>query len=242
MQTNNMFNQSVFTRSVLVKRSALSLAMVVGIAFTGFGNAADEPALESEQDKLSYGLGVLISENLKQQNFENLNYDLVFKAIQQNTDGEAQMTLEEARASLQDYQRRQQEEKAEVAKQAGKAYLDENAKREGVNVTDSGLQYEEVTAAEGDKPGIDDTVKVHYVGTLEDGTEFDSSVARGEPAQFPLKGVIPGWTEGLQLMSVGSKYRFVIPSDLAYGDRGAGPKIGPGATLIFDVELLEIVK
>jgi len=104
------------------------------------------------------------------------------------------------------------------------------------------LQYEEVTAAEGDKPGIDDTVKVHYVGTLEDGTEFDSSVARGEPAQFPLKGVIPGWTEGLQLMSVGSKYRFVIPSDLAYGDRGAGPKIGPGATLIFDVELLEIVK
>ena len=93
MQTNNMFNQSVFTRSVLVKRSALSLAMVVGIAFTGFGNAADEPALESEQDKLSYGLGVLISENLKQQNFENLNYDLVFKAIQQNTDGEAQMTL-----------------------------------------------------------------------------------------------------------------------------------------------------
>ena len=242
MQTNNMFNQSVFTRSVLVKRSALSLAMVVGIAFTGFGNAADEPALESEQDKLSYGLGVLISENLKQQNFEDLNYDLVFKAIQQNTDGEAQMTLEEARASLQDYQRRQQEEKAEVAKQAGKAYLDENAKREGVNVTDSGLQYEEVTAAEGDKPGIDDTVKVHYVGTLEDGTEFDSSVARGEPAQFPLKGVIPGWTEGLQLMSVGSKYRFVIPSDLAYGDRGAGPKIGPGATLIFDVELLEIVK
>ena len=242
MQINNMFNQSVFTRSVLVKRSALSLAMVVGIAFTGFGHAADEPALESEQDKLSYGLGVLISENLKQQNFENLNYDLVFKAIQQNTDGEAQMTLEEARASLQDYQRRQQEEKAEVAKQAGKAYLDENAKREGVNVTDSGLQYEEVTAAEGDKPGIDDTVKVHYVGTLEDGTEFDSSVARGEPAQFPLKGVIPGWTEGLQLMSVGSKYRFVIPSDLAYGDRGAGPKIGPGATLIFDVELLEIVK
>ena len=236
MQTHKISNLSVF------KRSALSLAIVVGIAFTGSAHSADDVALESEQDKLSYGLGVLISENLKQQDFKDLNYDLVFKAIQANIDGEAQMTLEEARTSLQDYQRRQQEEKSALAKEAGKAYLDENAKREGVNVTDSGLQYEEVTAAEGDKPGIDDTVKVHYVGTLEDGTEFDSSVARGEPAQFPLKGVIPGWTEGLQLMSVGSKYRFVIPSDLAYGDRGAGPKIGPGATLIFEVELLEIVK
>jgi len=150
------------------------------------------------------------------------------------------MTAEEARGAVQAYQRRVEEEKAAAAKEAGKAYLDENAKRDGVKVTDTGLQYEVLSEGDGDKPGIDSTVKVHYVGTLEDGTEFDSSVARGEPAEFPLKGVIPGWTEGLQLMSVGSKYRFVIPSDIAYGDRGAGPKIGPGATLIFDVELLEI--
>jgi len=103
------------------------------------------------------------------------------------------------------------------------------------------LQYEVIADAEGAKPGEDDTVSVHYVGTLLDGTEFDSSIARGEPASFPLKGVIPGWTEGLQLMPVGSKYRFVIPSGLAYGDRGAGPAIGPGETLIFEVELLEIM-
>ena len=107
-------------------------------------------------------------------------------------------------------------------------------------VTESGLQYEVLTAAEGAQPTIDDTVSVHYAGTLIDGTEFDSSIARGEPASFPLKGVIPGWTEGLQLMNVGSKFRFVIPSDLAYGDRGAGQAIGPGATLVFEVELLEI--
>jgi len=123
---------------------------------------------------------------------------------------------------------------------AGEAFLAENAAREGVTVTESGLQYEVLTAAEGAMPTEDDTVSVHYVGTLLDGTEFDSSIARGEPASFPLKGVIPGWTEGLQLMTVGSKNRFVIPSDLAYGDRGAGQAIGPGETLIFEVELLEI--
>ena len=129
---------------------------------------------------------------------------------------------------------------ASEATAAGDAYLADNAAREGVSVTESGLQYEVLTAAEGDSPTADDTVSVHYVGTLINGTEFDSSIARGEPATFPLSGVIPGWTEGLQLMSVGSKYRFVIPSSLAYGARGAGQAIGPGETLIFEVELLEI--
>ena len=123
---------------------------------------------------------------------------------------------------------------------AGQAFLAENEAREEVSVTDSGLQYEVLEEGDGPKPSLEDTVSVHYVGTLIDGTEFDSSVARGEPASFPLKGVIPGWTEGLQLMDVGSKYRFVIPSELAYGDRGAGEAIGPGETLVFEVELLEI--
>jgi len=217
--------------------SAVSLALTTLPATVLLAQDTD---LESEQAKLSYGLGVLISENLKQQNFGELDYDLLIKGLMENTAGEAKLTTEEARDAVQAYQRRIEEEKAVAAKEAGKAYLDENAKREGVKVTDTGLQYEVLTEGDGEKPSIDDTVKVHYVGTLEDGTEFDSSVARGEPAEFPLKGVIPGWTEGLQLMSVGSKYRFVIPSDIAYGDRGAGPKIGPGATLIFDVELLEI--
>ena len=221
----------------LLTSSAVSLALVTVPATALLAQDAD---LESEKAKLSYGLGVLISENLKQQDFGELDYDLLIKGLQENTAGEAQLTAEEARGAVQDYQRRIEGEKTAAAKEAGKAYLDENAKRDGVQVTDSGLQYEVLTEGDGEKPGIDDTVKVHYVGTLEDGTEFDSSVARGEPAEFPLKGVIPGWTEGLQLMSVGSKYRFVIPSDIAYGDRGAGPKIGPGATLIFDVELLEI--
>jgi len=127
-----------------------------------------------------------------------------------------------------------------AAAEDGAKYLEENKARDGVKVTDSGLQYEVITEGEGAKPTAEDTVSVHYAGTLIDGTEFDSSIARGQPAEFPLNGVIPGWTEGLQLMNTGSKYRFVIPSELAYGDSGAGQAIGPGATLVFEVELLEI--
>ena len=119
-----------------------------------------------------------------------------------------------------------------MAAAEGEAYQAENKARDGVQVTDSGLQYEVLTEGDGPKPAVTDTVSVHYVGTLLDGTEFDSSVARGEPAEFGLNGVIPGWTEGLQLMNTGSKYRFVIPSDLAYGERGAGGAIGPGATCL----------
>jgi FKBP-type peptidyl-prolyl cis-trans isomerase len=153
---------------------------------------------------------------------------------------ETQMSMEEAQVTLQAQQEKVAMKATAAASVAGQAFLEANKAREGVMVTESGLQYEVLAAAEGANPSIDDTVSVHYVGTLTDGTEFDSSIARGEPASFPLKGVIPGWTEGLQLMNLGSKYRFVIPSDLAYGDRGAGQNIGPGATLVFEVELLEI--
>ena len=124
----------------------------------------------------------------------------------------------------------------------GEEFLAENAKREGVFVTESGLQYEVVTMGEGEKPTAESTVKVHYHGTLIDGTVFDSSVQRGEPIEFPLNGVIKGWTEGLQLMPVGSKFILYIPYQLAYGERGAGELIGPCEALIFEVELLEIVK
>ena len=130
---------------------------------------------------------------------------------------------------------------AASAKAAGQAYLDENAKKEGVSVTESGLQYEVLQAAEGAKPAATDTVKVHYTGTLTDGTKFDSSVDRGEPVEFPLNRVIPGWTEGVQLMNVGSKFRFTIPSELAYGERDMGT-IPPNSVLVFEVELLDIIK
>ena len=133
-----------------------------------------------------------------------------------------------------------QQEKAAKIKEESKKFLEENAKKEGVKVTESGLQYTIIKEGEGAKPKATDTVKVHYKGTLTDGTEFDSSYKRGEPISFPLNGVIKGWTEGLQLMPVGSTYRFFIPSDLGYGDRGAGADIPGGAALIFDVELIDI--
>jgi FKBP-type peptidyl-prolyl cis-trans isomerase len=195
--------------------------------------------LDNEKDKASYSLGMLIGQNTK--NFGDLNFDALIEGLKaQHTDAETAITLEEADATLKSYQQKIAAERAEVAAAEGKAYLEENKAREGVTVTDSGLQYEVLQEGDGPKPAVTDTVRVHYLGTLLDGTEFDSSIARGEPAEFGLNGVIPGWTEGLQLMNTGSKYRFVIPSELAYGERGAGGAIGPGATLIFEVELLEI--
>ena len=208
---------------------------------------AQDTALETEQEKLSYSLGMMIGERVLKQ-YGEINYELLSQAIQAQHQGtDTALTMEEAQQNLQAAQQELQAEqakitsaKAEVAKQEGAKFLKDNAVRGEVTVTDSGLQYEVLQAAEGAKPTLEDTVTVHYVGTLLDGTEFDSSIARGEPASFPLKGVIPGWTEGLQLMNVGSKFKFAIPSELAYGERGAGQAIGPGATLIFEVELLEI--
>jgi FKBP-type peptidyl-prolyl cis-trans isomerase len=141
---------------------------------------------------------------------------------------------------VQDYQRKIAASKFEGALTNSEAYLAENAENDGVQVTPSGLQYQILTAAEGDKPTATDTVTVHYHGTTMDGRVFDSSVERGEPAQFPLNGVIAGWTEGVQLMSVGSKFKFFIHPDLAYGTQGAGQMIGPNDALIFEVELIKI--
>lgn len=201
---------------------------------------AQDAALDTDEAKLSYSLGLMIGERVLKQ-YENIDYDILVEAMKaQHQDASTQMTLQEAQQTLQQQEARQAEARAAAAKEVGESFLTENAARSEVSVTDSGLQYEVLQAGDGAKPTADDTVTVHYVGTLIDGREFDSSVARGEPASFPLKGVIPGWTEGVQLMNVGSKFRFVIPSDLAYGDRGAGQMIGPGETLIFEVELLEI--
>lgn len=203
--------------------------------------SAQDLALESDEDKLSYSLGMLVGERVLKNYGENLNYDVLTAAMKsQHAGEETQLSLEEAQQFLGEFDNKRREEAAAAAVADGQKFLDDNAAREEVTVTETGLQWEEMEAGDGSKPSIDDTVSVHYVGTTTNGTEFDSSIARGQPAEFPLKGVIPGWTEGLQLMNVGSKFRFVIPSDLAYGERGAGQNIGPNETLVFEVELLEI--
>ncbi len=221
-----------------MKKQLLAIALAGALSQ---GALAADTALESDKDKLSYGLGMIIGERVLK-NYGELNYDILLEAMKaQNEGAETTLSMEEAQNIMREQQMKAAEEKAAAAKAAGEKFLADNAARDGVKVTDSGLQYEVLSGNEGGaKPGIDDTVTVHYVGTLTNGQEFDSSIARGEPASFPLKGVIPGWTEGLQLMNVGSKFRFVIPSDLAYGERGAGQNIGPGETLVFEVELLEI--
>ena len=196
--------------------------------------------LEDEKEKLSYSLGIMIGDRITKR-YEDLDYDALMEGLRMAHEGkETAITPQEAQATLQQF-----DEKAATAASAnaiaeGEKYQMENKAKDGVQVTESGLQYEVISEGDGPKPAATDTVSVHYVGTLLNGTEFDSSVARGQPAEFPLNGVIPGWTEGLQLMNTGSKYRFVIPSALAYGERGAGANIGPGETLIFEVELLEI--
>ncbi|HFD12700.1 MAG TPA: FKBP-type peptidyl-prolyl cis-trans isomerase [Crenotrichaceae bacterium] len=196
--------------------------------------------LETDRDKLSYSLGMMIAERVAKP-YKDINYEVLLEGLKaQHTGQETLLKQQDANMIISDYHTQLIKQRSSKAKLAGDQYLAENAKKQGVTVTKSGLQYEVLKAGDGPKPKATDTVSVHYVGTLLDGTEFDSSVKRGTPSTFPLNRVIPGWTEGVQLMNVGSKYRFVIPSDLAYGTRGAGGKIGPGETLIFEIELLEI--
>lgn len=200
-------------------------------------------------DKVSYALGLSIANNLKNNGIDTLDIASFQQAVADvmNNDPLA-VTPEEASTVLNEYftnlQAKRDKEAAKESVEneaAGKAYMEENAKKDTVKTTASGLQYEILKEGSGKKPTIDDTVSCHYHGTLIDGTVFDSSVQRGQPAQFPLNGVIAGWTEILQLMPVGSKWRVTIPANLAYGDRGAGNLIKPGATLIFDIDLLDIV-
>ena len=192
-------------------------------------------------EKLSYALGLIIGNNLKGMNIEGLLTTEFTRAVEQVLNGEkTEMTEVQAQGLVQEFLREQQEVAGKAAREAGENFLAENAKREGVKVTETGLQYEVLTPALGIKPTPTDTVTCHYEGRLIDGIVFDSSYRRGEPASFPLQGVIRGWTEGLQLMSIGSKFRFFIPFDLAYGAQGAGGSIPPYAALIFDVELLGI--
>lgn len=192
-------------------------------------------------DKISYALGLSMGQNLMGSGVEKLNYqDLALGIEDVLTHQQPKISYQEAQQVLNQFFQELEAKVAGAAKAEGEKFLAENAKREGVKVTASGLQYEILEPSLGQKPKATDTVRVHYEGTLIDGTVFDSSYKRGESITFPLNGVIKGWTEGLQLMSVGSKYKFFIPYQLAYGERGAGASIPPYAALIFTVELLGI--
>lgn len=208
---------------------------------------AAKPALESSPQKLSYAMGSDIGRYFKALG-EDINFEALIYGITDGYSGaelalsaeEIMMVQKEFGAHLQAKQAAELQAMKDRNIAAGKAYLEENAKKEGVIVTDSGLQYEFITKGEGAMPTSADDVKVHYVGTLIDGTEFDSTISRGEPAVFGVGNVIPGWSEALQLLPVGSKVKLAIPSELAYGEAGVMPKIEPNSVLLFEVELLAI--
>ncbi len=202
-----------------------------------------------ELNRISYALGLSMGNNFKSSGIESLDVEDFAAGVAAVFEGATpQMTYEEAKTEIRDFfmaleakQNEAAKKMGEVNKVAGESFLTENGKRVEVKTTSSGLQYEVLNEGNGVKPVATDTVVVHYTGKLIDGTVFDSSVERGEPATFGVTQVIPGWVEALQLMSVGSKWRLFIPSNLAYGPNGAGNLIGPNATLIFDVELLSVV-
>ncbi|MDR3184235.1 MAG: FKBP-type peptidyl-prolyl cis-trans isomerase [Prevotellaceae bacterium] len=211
---------------------------------------APEGVTPAQVDSLSYAIGVMMGTNFKESELEYLDLSTFVKAVNEVfNDKELRFDINEANKVIQSHfmkMRVEQQRKREEAKakniEDGKKFLEENKAKEGVVALPSGLQYKLLTEGAGIKPTEKDTVKVHYRGTLLDGTEFDSSYERGEPATFPLTGVIKGWTEGLQQIGEGSKAEFYIPDSLAYGERGSGQKITPNATLIFEVELLEVRK
>ncbi len=199
--------------------------------------------LTNIKDSASYALGMQIGNNLATQGIsEKLDIDYILAGLKDQVNENALLDVIATDELLQNFFGELQKEESADKITDGKAFLEENAKKEGVITLESGLQYEVITEGGGEKPVITSTVKTHYQGTLIDGTVFDSSYQRGEPATFPVSGVIAGWTEALQLMNVGSKWKLYIPYDLAYGERGAGQLIGPFETLIFDIELIEIVE
>lgn len=191
-------------------------------------------------DKVSYALGMSIGRQLQQMNAAEVNVDDFAQAIKDVFASKTSLTDSEAQQAVQDFFQRKAEEQAGAAKAEGEAFLAENAKKEGVVSLPSGLQYQVLREGDGRKPAATDQVECHYEGTLINGQVFDSSYQRGQTATFGLNQVIAGWTEGLQLMQEGAKYRFFIPYHLAYGERGAGQSIPPFATLIFDVELVNV--
>lgn len=226
-------------------------ALVVLVSILALAEDPPKPAgagaLTTLRDRASYAIGVNIGTNMKAQGVD-IDPQLLARGMQDVFAGAAPLlTKQELAQVMQEFQADMQSKAGDRKKAAGEKnraegakFLAENAKKQGVVTLPSGLQYKVIKEGSGPKPKATDTVKTHYRGTLTDGTEFDSSIARGEPASFPVNGVIKGWTEALQLMPVGSKWELCIPSELAYGPSGQGPVIGPNAVLVFEVELLEV--
>jgi len=232
-----------------MKKTLLAIAITGLVA--GCSTAQEEPkdpALESTEEKVSYGMGLVMGERMTN-DLPDLQMEQFLQGIEHGHSGDEEvqrLNREEIREALMAYQQQLQEEQqgqrnelAQKNREAGEAFLAENAEREGVQTTESGLQYEVIEEGDGDSPEATDQVKVHYTGELINGEVFDSSRERGQPVTFGLNQVIPGWTEGLQLMNEGARYKLYIPSDLAYG-QGGNQAIGPNATLVFDVELLAV--
>tara|TARA_B110001450_G_scaffold180503_1_gene168633 strand:- start:546 stop:2333 length:1788 start_codon:yes stop_codon:yes gene_type:complete len=226
----------------------IKLTCLIGLVIAPILGGHSSGHSSEDTQKLSYSLGVNVATGVKAQGVESIDSDAIAKSFKDVFEGNnLEVTEAESLQFLQTYFKELQgkkqladAEKAKALAEEGVAYLAENAKKEGVTTTESGLQYEVLTTGDGASPSAEDSVTVHYTGTLIDGTVFDSSVERGEPATFGVSQVIPGWTEALQLMSVGDKLRLVIPSELAYGPRGSGAKIGPNSILVFEVELIKI--
>lgn len=223
-------------------KNGIALLALAAFALNGCADS-QAPGLASSADSASYALGMSLGSSLEPAK-NHVEIDLVIQGLRDQVAGEAALIEGDARRIVRTLAQRVQEDEmqrqadqSETNTELGTKYREENAQRAGVQTTGSGLQYEVLAEADGPKPAPTSRVTVHYRGTLIDGSEFDSSIG-GDPVTFTLDRVIPGWTEGVQLMSVGSKYRFVLPPELAYGERGSPPDIGPNATLIFEVELI----
>jgi FKBP-type peptidyl-prolyl cis-trans isomerase FklB len=229
----------------MIRKAFPLLCLVLLIASPA--GAGSKAKLADGKEKLSYSIGVDVGRNLKQQGID-VDPDLLARGLKDILSGrKTLLTDDEVREVLMDFQKdlmvKQQDHVRQISekfRKEGEAFLDENGKKDGVVTLPSGLQYQVIEKGKGPSPKATHTVEVHYRGTLTDGTEFDSSYKRGTPATFPVNGVIAGWTEALQIMKVGSKWRLFIPAKLAYGERGAGRDIPPNAALVFEVELLGI--
>ena len=236
-----------------MKKTILFLAVAAFISCNN--NSQKKIELTNEADSLSYAIGADIANNLMKQNEQiklqipEVNIEVLNNSLKSNFDAKSDPIIDTAVCkeiiqnyfnNLQAQQQQEQEASNLTAIEEGEKFLAENGQKENVVTTESGLQYKVINNGNGIRPTLDAQVEVHYHGTLIDGTVFDSSVDRGEPASFPVGGVIKGWTEALQLMSVGSKWKLFVPYNLAYGERGAGQQIGPYSTLIFEVELISI--
>ena len=235
----NQLTEMNLTKTIL---PVFAAALMVVAACNAQDNKSSNSKMSSTIDSVSYGLGVAIGNNLKSSGFDSLKIDILAQAMNDVFAGKASMKQEDADRIIQGYMMEKERAKGAGNAAKGQAFLDENKGKPGVKVTESGLQYIVMKEGTGPKPGLNDKVTTHYHGTLIDGSVFDSSVERGQPASFPVSGVIPGWTEALQMMPVGSKWKLFLPSNLAYGERGAGGKIGPNSVLVFEVELLSIDK